>query len=128
MKRVDEKLARIRAGKYTRADFIIADAKDPDMGPSLTWAGPVRAKDGAVLRLRTREEFLDQMQSIVEQDIVDVMLTSVSNLERLHRRGVFTNSATGSSTPKIKISSATYIVASNFKSGSSTPSPKCPTV
>jgi hypothetical protein len=93
MKRVDKKLARIRAGEYKRTDFIIADAKDSDMGPSLTWSGPVRAKDGTFLRHRTRSEWLDQMQAIVEQDIVDVMLTSVSNLEQLHERGVFKNSA-----------------------------------
>ena len=47
MKRLDQKLARIRAGKYKPADFIIADAKDGDMGPSLTSSGPHRAKDGS---------------------------------------------------------------------------------
>jgi hypothetical protein len=93
MFRLDEKLARIRAGRYQRSDFIIADAKDPDMGPSITSCGPARQKDGSSTRNRTREEFLDQIQAVVEQDIVDVMLTSVSNLERLHRRGVFKNSA-----------------------------------
>ena len=30
-KRLDAKLDRIRSGRYTPADFIIADAKDPDM-------------------------------------------------------------------------------------------------
>ena len=92
MARLDEKLARIRKGKYRRADFIIADAKDPDMGPSMVACGPARQKDGASSRARTREEFLDQIQAVVEQDVVDIMLTSVSNLERLHRRGVFKNS------------------------------------
>ena len=28
--------------RYTRQDFIIADAKDGDMGPSITWPGPKR--------------------------------------------------------------------------------------
>lgn len=92
MTRLDEKLARIRAGKYTRSDFIIADAKDSDMGPSLTWAGPKRENDGTVKRNRTRTEWLDQMQAIVEQDIVDIMLTSASNLEQLTNRGVYANS------------------------------------
>ena len=53
MKRLDEKLARIRAGQYRRQDFIIADAKDPDMGPSLTWSGPKREPDGSWTRYRT---------------------------------------------------------------------------
>jgi hypothetical protein len=92
MTRLDEKLARIRQGEYRRADFIIADAKDPDMGPSILAAGPARQKDGSSTRTRTHEEFLDQIQAIVEQDIVDVMLTSAGSLERLHRRGVFKNS------------------------------------
>jgi hypothetical protein len=93
MARLDEKLSRIRAGKYTRADFIIADAKDPDMGPSIAALGPLRNKDGSSTRNRTRAEFLDQIAAIVEQDIVDIMLMSASNLERLVQRGVFRGSA-----------------------------------
>jgi hypothetical protein len=93
MKRVDQKLARIRAGQYKRSDFILADAKDPDMGPSLTWAGPNRQPDGSWTRYRTREEFLGQIRAVVAQDIVDIMLVSASNLERLTNDGVFRNSA-----------------------------------
>ena len=93
MKRVDEKLARIRAGQYTRQDFIIADAKDPDMGPSIWSTGPKREADGSWNRYRTRAEFLDQVRAIVEQDIVDVMLMSPSNVEKLSDEGLFANSA-----------------------------------
>ncbi|MFG6083303.1 hypothetical protein ACEUZ9_004556 [Paracoccus litorisediminis] len=92
MYRMDEKLGRIRAGKYAKGDFIIADAKDGDMGPSINSSGPNRAKDGTWTRYRTRAEFLDKIQQIVEQDIVDIMLTSVSNLEALNERGVYSNS------------------------------------
>ncbi len=42
MFRLDDKLARIRSGAYRRSDFIIADAKDPDMGPGLHAVGPAR--------------------------------------------------------------------------------------
>lgn len=93
MKRLDEKLARIRAGHYRKQDFIIADAKDPDMGPSLTWSGPKREPDGSWTRYRTREEFLDQIRAIVAQDIVDIMLMSASNMERLCDEGLFKDSA-----------------------------------
>ncbi|MFO1039246.1 MAG: hypothetical protein U1E45_20575 [Geminicoccaceae bacterium] len=93
MTRLDQKLARIRAGHYKRADFIIADAKDGDMGPSLTSTGPHRAADGTWTRYRTRPEFLDQIRSIVAQDIVDIMLVSASNLEVLADDGVFKGSA-----------------------------------
>jgi len=93
MFRLDDKLARIRAGSYRRTDFIIADAKDPDMGPGLHAVGPARDADGTSHRLRTRGEFLDSIEAIVRQDIVDIMLTSVSNLEKMVKRDVFARSA-----------------------------------
>jgi len=104
--RLDQKLARIRAGRYTRGDFILADAKDGDMGPSLTATGPKRAADGTWTRHHTRAEFLDRIKAIVAQDIVDVMLVSASNLERLQRDGVFDGSAVK---PAIRANDATDI-------------------
>ena len=89
MSRLDEKLARIRAGEYRRRDFIIADAKDPDMGPGLYAVGPIRTPDGATPRLRTRAEFLGECAKIVKQDIVDILLASASNIEALVEDGVF---------------------------------------
>ncbi|MGH6762095.1 MAG: hypothetical protein ACRECW_10975 [Phyllobacterium sp.] len=93
MYRLDQKLARIHAGQYTRSDFIIADAKDGDMGPSITSCGPKRNKDGSWTRYHNRDEFLGNIRAIVEQDIVDIMLTSASNLERLVEAGVFKDRA-----------------------------------
>ena len=93
MKRLDQKLARIRAGKYKPTDFIIADAKDGDMGPSLTSSGPHRAKDGSWTRHRTRAEFLDQIRAIVKQNILDIMLMSASNCEILTHEKLFQKSA-----------------------------------
>ena len=90
--RLDQKLARIRAGKYTRSDFIIADAKDGDMGPSIPSTGPLRQPDGSWSRYRTRAEFLDQVRAIVAQDVVDIMLLSASNLEKLAGEGIFEKS------------------------------------
>lgn len=92
MSRMDDKLNRIKKGKYRRTDFIIADAKDPDMGPGLHAHGPHRLPDGSTPRLRTRAEFLDQIRAIIKQDIVDIMLTSASNLEQLHKSNAFKGS------------------------------------
>lgn len=92
MTRMDKKLARIKAGQYRRSDFIIADAKDPDMGPGLHAHGPHRLPDGTTPRLRTRAEFLDQIRAIIKQDIVDIMLTSASNLEQLKASHAFKGS------------------------------------
>lgn len=93
MTRMDQKLANIRAGRYKPTDFIIADAKDGDMGGGLQAMGPVYGADGKQTRYRTRAEFIDQIQEIVEQDVLDIMLVSASNLELLVERGVFAHSA-----------------------------------
>lgn len=92
MTRYDEKLARIRAGQYRKGDFMIADAKDADMGSGAQGLGPKRDAEGRITGYRTRPEFLDQIAAIVAQDIVDIMLVSASNLELLHDRGVFKGS------------------------------------
>src|SRR3712207_6236662 len=92
MLRLDKKLESIRSGRYKPTDFIIADAKDGDMGSGLAATGFVRSKDGSSKRPRSRAEFLDEIKRIVDQDIVDVMLVSVSNLERLDEMGVFKGS------------------------------------
>ncbi|MCB1493056.1 MAG: hypothetical protein KDJ77_14875 [Rhodobiaceae bacterium] len=88
MTRFAEKLARIRAGNYSRADFMIADAKDGDMGPSIPASGMNRTAG----RFNTRAEFLDNIAAIVAQDIVDIMLVSASNLEALIARDAFSGS------------------------------------
>jgi hypothetical protein len=93
MTRLDQKLANIRAGRYHRSDFIIADAKDGDMGPSIAGCGPKRLPDGSSTRYRTRQEFLDEIAALLEQDILDVMLVSASNLELLTEAGRFRDSA-----------------------------------
>ena len=87
-KSLDEKLARIRAGRGTPHDFILADAKDADMAFGVTAPGP----DPARLRhayhesygtWKTLPDYLEQIRSIVAQGIVDIVLLSASNLERL---------------------------------------------
>ncbi len=106
MSRLDDKLARIRAGEYRRRDFIIADAEDPDMGPGLHAVGPLREPDGATPRLRTRAEFLGQCADIVRQDVVDILLASASNIEALTEAGVFAGSKVK---PAIRANDATDI-------------------
>jgi len=90
---LDTKLEAIRAGRYRKSDFIIADAKDPDMGSGILGHGVVRSPDGTSVRGRTRAEFIDEIVRIIDQDIVDIMLVSASNLDLLHRRGAFQGSA-----------------------------------
>lgn len=89
---MNDKLTRIRDGAYRPADFILADAKDADMGGGATSLGPRRAADGTVQGWRTREEFLAQIEAAIAGGQVDIMLVSASNLERLHARGAFAGS------------------------------------
>lgn len=88
--RLDRKLANIRAGRYKPTDFIIADAKDSDVGAGVTATG----FDYSVKppRRRSRQEFIAQIQEIIRQDIVDIMLVSQSNLDLLDERGAFLGS------------------------------------
>lgn len=88
--RLDRKLANIRAGRYKPTDFIIADAKDSDVGAGVTATG----FDHSVKppRRRSRQEFIAQIEEIIRQDIVDIMLVSQSNLDLLDERGAFLGS------------------------------------
>ena len=104
MTRLDQKLARIQSGDYRRPDFIIADAKDGDMGSGITTGGPRFDAEGQVIGWKTRRDYLDQITAVVRQDIVDIMLTSVSNMEILHEEGVYRDSAVK---PAIRANDAT---------------------
>jgi DhnA family fructose-bisphosphate aldolase class Ia len=119
MTRFDAKLARIKAGNYTRGDFIIADAKDGDMGPSILSCGPSLQKDGSHTRYRTRTEFLDNVRKVIAQDVVDIMLTSASNLELLMESGAY---AASSVKPAIRANDTTDIWVGRGASYSKEPS------
>lgn len=98
-KSLDQKLARIRAGKATAKDFIIADAKDADMAFGITAPGPNRA--GACPHgynpqagcYKTLTDYQEQIRAVIRQGLVDIVLLSASNLERLAmEEGLFRNS------------------------------------
>ncbi|MBL6946465.1 MAG: hypothetical protein ISR47_07495 [Rhodospirillales bacterium] len=107
MARLDEKLSRIVAGTDSPSDFIIADAKDGDMGFATTAPGPRYTADGQPAGgFKTLSEYLDQMRAIIAQDLVDIMLTSVSCFERLTAGGSFAGSQV---TPAIRANDTTDI-------------------
>lgn len=93
-KRLDAKLARIRDGSATRRDFIIADAKDADMGFGVTSPGPRDAHHAPDGPWKSLEDYRRQIRAVIEQDLVDLVLLSVSNLEQLAmHEGLFARSA-----------------------------------
>jgi DhnA family fructose-bisphosphate aldolase class Ia len=89
MRDLDRKLAKIKAGTYKPTDFILADAKDADMAFGLqapaTYSGKGFGSSGPGI-YRTRQEFIGQMQTLIDQGQLDIMLTSVSNAEVLAKK------------------------------------------
>jgi hypothetical protein len=76
-KTLDLKLAEFKNDSASRA-FILADAKDADMAFGI--ASPGRGTDG---KLRSLNEYRDQIRAIVAQGLVDIMLMSASTSEML---------------------------------------------
>jgi len=90
--RYEEKIARIRAGGYRQGDFMIADAKDADLSGGILTTGRRRDDSGKITGNRSRQEFLDEIRALVQQNIVDIMLASTSNIEALVDEGIFEGS------------------------------------
>lgn len=88
MKALERKLAAISGGTYTGDDFVLADAKDADMAFGAASVGPRRDGTG----FRSRDEYLADMQALVEAEAIDILLTSASNGERVAASGVLDDS------------------------------------
>jgi hypothetical protein len=93
--RLEEKLARIRKDPQGARDFLICDAKDGDMGGGIPMPGPRRDGESPNGAFKTRRDYLDQVTALVRQDILDMVLLSIGNLERLVDEGVFRDSRVG---------------------------------
>ena len=95
MKRLDQKIANLLAGSTSPRDFIIADAKDADMAFGITAPGPQPGScrhgfNESAGCWKTLDDYLAQIRDVIRQDIVDIVLLSASNLERLAmKEGLF---------------------------------------
>ena len=106
-KRLDQKLARIRNGQYTPKDFIIADAKDADMANGCKTAGLEKDLKGQLSgRYNPIKVYRDDMLKIMESDLIDIMLTSLSTAEILTQQGAYANTEI---TPAIRLNDTTDI-------------------
>jgi hypothetical protein len=103
MKILDSKLTKIRSGKYTPKDFIIADAKDGDMGFGRACPGPRRDGSG---KLKSKAEYLEAMTEMTKSGLVDIMLMSASSAETLHTQKLFIKSKV---TPAVRLNDTTDI-------------------
>ncbi|MEC7222062.1 MAG: hypothetical protein VXW29_16820 [SAR324 cluster bacterium] len=102
-KKLDQKLSRIRNGQYTPKDFIIADAKDADMANGCKTAG---LQKGSTSRYNPIQTYRDDMRKILDSDLVDIMLTSLSSAEILTQQGVYANTEI---TPAVRLNDTTDI-------------------
>jgi hypothetical protein len=105
MKSLDAKLKRITSGKYKPADFVIADAKDPEMSAGVSSPGPKDLSDESK-GFHTVEHFRQSIVDVVKQGVVDIMLVAASSLENVAARGTFKKSHV---TPAIRANDATDI-------------------
>ena len=104
-KSLDAKLARITAGKYKPADFIVADAKDPEMSAGVSSPGPKDLHHEG-MGFHNVETFRQSVIDVVKHGVVDIMLVAASSLEAVVARGVFKTSHV---TPAIRANDATDI-------------------
>ena len=108
--RMNEKLLRIVSGNYSPKDFIIADAKDGDMGGGAEAVGREERSVtglGKKIQIATPMKYYRHaMREMVEADLVDIMLMSLSSAEALTKEGVFNSSKV---TPAVRLNDATDI-------------------
>lgn len=105
-KTLDRKIARILADSSVD-DFILADAKDGDMGMGIGTPGPNRGADADRHPFRTYQEYLQFMRDVTKQGLVDIMLMSTSSSEQLTiKEQLFKDSAV---TPAIRANDTTDI-------------------
>jgi len=104
-KSFDKKLQRILADSSCK-DFILADAKDGDMGFGI--CAPGRNRDGENGHaFRSLDEYRQFMREVTRQGLVDIMLMSVSSSEQLTiKERLFDNSPV---TPAVRANDTTDI-------------------
>jgi len=107
MKILDTKLKNIRSGNYKPSDFIIADAKDADMGGGRRAPGFIREENGKLTeKPASYESYLNKMKEMTKSQMIDVMLMSMTSAERLVDQNIFNNSPV---TPAVRLNDTSCI-------------------
>ncbi|APZ53668.1 hypothetical protein [Salipiger abyssi] len=99
MRRIDEKLAKISSGNYGPRDFIITFAKDADLLRGCSATG--RDTQG---RPRPLAAYRADVKRVIESDLADIVLTSLSTAEMLAEDGVYGRS---NATPAVRLNDPT---------------------
>ena len=94
VKTLDEKLREIHADPQRARAFIIADAKDADMGFGIGAPGKSPERHDADVRFKSLEQYRQQIREIIHQGVVDIVLMSAHTNEVLTiQERLFENSA-----------------------------------
>jgi len=105
LKSLDNKLADIHHKTSASTAFILADAKDADMATGMAAPGV----DPITRKRRTLSEYREQIRSVIEQGLVDIVLMSASTnelltiQERLFDRSSITPAARANDTSDIHL-------------------------
>ena len=106
LRRLDQKLTKIANGSYKPTDFILADAKDGEMGGGIQVAGWTYDADNKINGHKPYSTYKDAIIEMTKTDLVDIMLMAPSMSEKLHRTGLFHGSQV---TPAMRLNEATDI-------------------
>tara|TARA_B100000674_G_scaffold335481_1_gene280231 strand:+ start:753 stop:1742 length:990 start_codon:yes stop_codon:yes gene_type:complete len=107
MKALDNKLKNIRNSNYKPSDFIIADAKDADMGGGRRAPGYIREENGKLTdKPASYDSYLNKMEEMTKSEMVDVMLMSMTSAEKLVNKDLFKNSQV---TPAVRLNDTSCI-------------------
>ena len=101
LKSLDKKLLSMLTNPAPE-EFILVDAKDPESAFGILGTGKNNAGEN-----KSRQEFFKDIQSLVDQSIIDVMLTTINTYDRLTKdNNIFASTAV---TPAIRVNSSTDI-------------------
>jgi hypothetical protein len=104
-KSLDKRIHNIKTSDLGE-DFILVDAKDPDAAFGIAATG-FKDKSNPNLGHRSLGEFYEEIRELVDQNILDVMLTTIFTYDNLVENGdIFQNS---SLTPAVRVNSSTDI-------------------
>ncbi len=81
-KSLDAKLADIHRDPSGSREFIIADAKDADMGFGVPAPG-MKSSPANVSSFKSLEDYREQIRQVIRQGVVDIVLMSASTCEQL---------------------------------------------
>ena len=106
MKFLDEKLRKIKNNTYKTNDFIIADAKDADMGFGIFGTGTKPFQKNNYKEPLAYDDYIKKIIKMTKSNLVDIMLMSPSSAEITNNLKLFNKSKV---TPAVRFNDSSDI-------------------